>query len=164
MPGTISNQQALIYVMVMMSAVEGQITTDELQEIELLLRTTPAFKSFDRARLVTVVQECSDILQNEEGMTTVLGLVNNQLPARLKETAYALAVPSIEQCPDSCRHRAGFARRRLLAGAGVCRCSKVSPIISRCCAPSVRRAGVPLDSMARALRFAVEPARDLERA
>ena len=92
MPGTISNHQALIYVMVMMSAVEGHISTDELQEIELLIRTLPIFKSFDRSRLLTITQECSDILQNEEGMTTVLGLVNNQLPTKLKETAYALAV------------------------------------------------------------------------
>jgi tellurite resistance protein len=92
MPGTISNQQALIYVMVMMSAVEGRISTDELQEIELLIRRLPVFKSFDRARLLTITQECSDILQNDEGMTTVLGLVNNQLAPKLKETAYALAV------------------------------------------------------------------------
>ncbi|MDE2445522.1 MAG: tellurite resistance TerB family protein [Alphaproteobacteria bacterium] len=92
MPGTISNQQALIYVMVMMSAVEGRISTDELQEIELLIRRLPIFKNFDRARLLTITQECSDILQNEEGMTTVLGLVNNQLAPKLKETAYALAV------------------------------------------------------------------------
>ena len=36
MPGTISNQQALIYVMVMMSAVEGRMNTEELAEMELL--------------------------------------------------------------------------------------------------------------------------------
>ena len=92
MSGTISNQQALIYVMVMMSAVEGRIAPAELAEIELLIRTIPAFKSFDRTRLVTVVQECGDILEDSEGMTTVLGLVTNQLPTKLKETAYALAV------------------------------------------------------------------------
>ena len=47
---------------------------------------------FDRTRLITVVQECGDILDDTEGMNTVLGLVTNQLPAKLKETAYALAV------------------------------------------------------------------------
>ena len=92
MPGTISNHQALIYIMVMMSAVEGRIATEELAEMELLIRTLPIFKSFDRARLVTVVQECGDILDDKEGMNTVLGLVTNQLPVKLKETAYALAV------------------------------------------------------------------------
>ena len=92
MPGTISNEQALIYVMVMMSAVEGRINTEELSEIDLLLRRLPAFKSFDRARLVTIAHECGDILQEKEGMTTVLALVKSQLKPRLKETAYALAV------------------------------------------------------------------------
>jgi tellurite resistance protein len=92
MPGTISNQQALIYVMVMMSAVEGRMNTEELAEMDLLIRTLPAFKSFDRTRLVTIAHECGDILEVPEGMNTVLGLVTNQLPARLKETAYALAV------------------------------------------------------------------------
>ena len=92
MPGTISNEQALIYVMVMMSAVEGRINTEELSEIDLLLRRLPAFKSFDRARLVTIAHECGDILQEKEGMTTVLALVTSQLKPRLKETAYALAV------------------------------------------------------------------------
>jgi tellurite resistance protein len=92
MPGTISNQQALIYVMVMMSAVEGRIATEELAEIDLLVRTLPIFNSFDRTRIVTIAQECADILEDSEGMSTVLGLVTNQLPAKLKETAYALAV------------------------------------------------------------------------
>ena len=92
MSGTISNEQALIYVMVMMSAVEGRIKKEELGEIDLLVRTLPVFRSFDRSRLVTVAQECGDILQEEHGMQTVIGLVKNQLPARLRETAYALAV------------------------------------------------------------------------
>ncbi len=92
MPGTVSNQQALIYVMVMMSAVEGRMAKEEVAEMELLIRTLPIFKGFDRTRLITVVQECGDILDDKEGMNTVLGLVTSQLPAKLKETAYALAV------------------------------------------------------------------------
>lgn len=92
MSGTISTEQALIYVMVMMTGVEGKVKPQELSEMELLLRTLPIFKSFDRTRLATVVQECSDILQEKEGLQAVLGLVKDQLPARLRETAYALAV------------------------------------------------------------------------
>jgi tellurite resistance protein len=92
MSGTISNHQALIYIMVMMSAVEGRIATEELTEMELLIRTLPIFSNFDRTRLMTVVQECGDILDDKEGMNTVLGLATKQLPVKLKETAYALAV------------------------------------------------------------------------
>ena len=92
MSGTISNQQAFIYVMVMMSAVEGQISKPELQEIELLVRTLPAFTDFDRSRIVTVAQECGDMLEHKDGFKTVLDLVAGQLPPPLRETAYALAV------------------------------------------------------------------------
>jgi tellurite resistance protein len=92
MSGTISNEQALIYVMVMMSGVEGKLKKEELAEIDLIVRTVPAFKHFDRTRIVNVAQECGDILQEKEGMQTVIGLVNDQLPMRLRETAYAFAV------------------------------------------------------------------------
>ena len=92
MSGTISTEQALIYVMVMMSGVEGVIKAEELAEIELLVRTLPVFKGFDRSRLATVAQECGDMLQVKDGMATVIALVKDQLPARLRETAYALAV------------------------------------------------------------------------
>jgi tellurite resistance protein len=92
MSGTISNEQALVYVMVMMSGVEGRIKAEELAELELLVRTLPIFKNFDRSRLATIAQECGDMLQMTEGMKTVLELVKDQLPTRLRETAYALAV------------------------------------------------------------------------
>ncbi len=92
MSGTISNEQALIYVMVMMSGVEGKIKPEELAEIDILVRSLPVFKSFDRSRLATVAQEAGDMLQLKEGMTTVLELVSDQLPLRLRETAYAIAV------------------------------------------------------------------------
>jgi tellurite resistance protein len=92
MSGTISTEQALIYVMVMMTGVEGKIKPEELAELELLVRTLPVFKGFDRTRLPNVAQECGDILQEKEGLKTVLALVKNQLPDRLRETAYALAV------------------------------------------------------------------------
>jgi tellurite resistance protein len=92
MSGTISTEQALVYVMVMMSGVEGRIKAEELAELELLIRTLPVFQRFDPSRLATVVQECGDMLQEPEGLETVLGLVKDQLPVRLRETAYALAV------------------------------------------------------------------------
>ena len=73
MSGTISNEQALIYVMVMMSGVEGNIRPEELAEIDILVRTLPVFKNFDRSRLATVAQEAGDMLQVNDGMATVLG-------------------------------------------------------------------------------------------
>jgi tellurite resistance protein len=92
MSGTISNEQALIYVMVMMSGVEGRIKPEELAEIDVLVRSLPVFKTFDRSRLATVAQEAGDMLQVKDGMQTILQLVAEQLPPRLRQTAYALAV------------------------------------------------------------------------
>jgi len=92
MPGTISTEKALIYVMVTMSGVEGRINETELQEIRLVVSTLPIFRDFDEARLNAVAQECADMLQEPEGLQAVLGLVKDQLSPKLRETAYALAV------------------------------------------------------------------------
>ena len=92
MPGTISTEQALIYIMVTMSGVEGKINATELKEIGLVVKSLPIFKNFDSARLTTVAQECGEMLQEPEGLMAVLGLARDQLSPKLRETAYALAV------------------------------------------------------------------------
>jgi tellurite resistance protein len=92
MPGTISTEQALIYVMVTMSGVEGPINATELKEIGRVVKSLPIFKNFDTARLTTVAQECGEMLQEPEGLMAVLGLARDQLSPKLRETAYALAV------------------------------------------------------------------------
>ncbi len=92
MPGTISIEQALIYTMVTMSAVEGRINTSELSEIGHIVKHLPVFRKFDHARLTTVAQEVAEILQEPEGLNAMLGLVADALSPKLRETAYALAV------------------------------------------------------------------------
>jgi tellurite resistance protein len=92
MPGTISTEKALIYVMVTMSGVEGRINDTELQEIRLVVSTLPIFREFDATRLDAVAQECAEMLQEPEGLKAVLGLVKDQLSPKQRETAYALAV------------------------------------------------------------------------
>jgi tellurite resistance protein len=92
MPGTISTEQALIYVMVTMSGVEGPINAKELKEIGRVVKSLPIFRNFDTARLTTVAQECGEMLQEPEGLMAVLGLARDQLSPKLRETAYALAV------------------------------------------------------------------------
>lgn len=92
MSGTISEQAALIYVMVMMSAVDRRMSDAELARIGAITRTLPIFAGFDEERLVPTARECAAILDNDEGLETVLGLVAESLPHRLYETAYALGV------------------------------------------------------------------------
>ena len=64
----------------------------ELEAIGRRIRTLPVFRDFDPERLVPVSQECSQILQDDDGLNAVLGLVAVALPAHLRETAYALAL------------------------------------------------------------------------
>jgi tellurite resistance protein len=92
MSGTISTEQALIYTMVTMSGVEGPINRLELAEIGQLVKHLPIFRHFDEARLTTVAQEAGEILQESEGLTAILGLIQEALTPKLRETAYALAV------------------------------------------------------------------------
>lgn len=92
MPSTIDTHQALIYVMVTMSGVDGHIGNSELRRIGRIVKRLPVFDEFNLERLTPVAQECAAILQQEKGgLAAVLGLVKAALPAQLRDTAYALA-------------------------------------------------------------------------
>ena len=92
MSRTINHHSALVYVMVTMSAVDGKMKDQEIRRIGNIVRNLPVFNGFSEERLVPTAQECAAILNNEEGLATVLGLVEEALPVQLHETAYALAV------------------------------------------------------------------------
>lgn len=89
---TISHHAALIYVMVVVAASDGAMTDPELEAIGRRIRTLPVFRDFDPDRLVPVAQECGAILQDDDGLNAVLGLVEEALPDHLRETAYYLAL------------------------------------------------------------------------
>ena len=88
----ISPHAALIYIMVVVSAADGSMTNKELEAIGRRIRTLPVFRDFDQERLVQVSQECAQILQEDDGLDAVLGLVREALPEHLRETAYYLAL------------------------------------------------------------------------
>ena len=92
MSNAISAQHALIFTMVVMSGVEGKMGDQELKSIGRIVMQLPVFRDFDPEKLTYVAKECADILQDKEGFDAVLGLIAGALPARLRETAYALAV------------------------------------------------------------------------
>jgi len=89
---TISPEQALVYVMVTMTAVDGRMGDKEMMRVGRLVQALPVFKKFDPERLTHVAQECGDILQEEDGLDALLGLIAEAVTGRLRETAYALAV------------------------------------------------------------------------
>lgn len=89
---TISHHAALIYVMVVVAASDGVMSDRELEAIGRRAQTLPVFRDFDSERLVQVAQECGSILQEDDGLNAVLGLVREALPEHLRETAYYLAL------------------------------------------------------------------------
>jgi tellurite resistance protein len=89
---TLSPHAALIYVMVVVAASDGRMDERELKAIGDLARRLPAVKGFDPDRLMATVEDCSAILQENEGLEAVLGLVRGALSESLRETAYWLAL------------------------------------------------------------------------
>jgi tellurite resistance protein len=92
MSSSLSQHQALIYVMVMMSAVDRNMTDDEFARIGGLVRFLPAFKGFDENELIQIGRDCAAQLAAPEGLDVTLEMVREALPQRLYDAAYALAV------------------------------------------------------------------------
>ena len=88
----ITIHDALIYVMVMASAVDAQMPDSELARIGRLTRFLPVFSGFDTDRLIEISQDCANLLSGPEGLDIVLEIIKDALPHRLYDTAYALAV------------------------------------------------------------------------
>jgi hypothetical protein len=81
--------EALIYLMVITSAVDREMTDIELARIGNVLKTWPVFQDFDEWRLIRVAQECQERLQAKDGLQSILAEVSSVLPKRLHDTAYA---------------------------------------------------------------------------
>jgi tellurite resistance protein len=88
----ISVQEALIYMMVIVSASDNQMTDKELATIGDMIKMLPVFQDYDTNKIIPAAQRCGDILQEENGLFLVLELVGDVLPTKLYDTAYALAV------------------------------------------------------------------------
>ena len=84
--------QALIYVMVTMSAVDREVSDEELARIGYITSHLPVFRGFNTDTLVETAEECGAMLGQPGGLEELLRLVTASLPQKLYETAYALAV------------------------------------------------------------------------
>ena len=88
----ISHHSALVYVMVVVSASDGNMSESELRTIGDIVRTLPVFREFDHHRLLSVSRECAEILQEPDGLDAVLGLIREAIPESLRETTYWVAL------------------------------------------------------------------------
>ncbi|WEX09083.1 tellurite resistance TerB family protein [Chelativorans sp. AA-79] len=92
MSDTPSPQEALIYLMVVTSAADRDMTDAELGSIGRLVRTLPVFDGFDEEHIIQTAKKCQRLLQTENGPERVLDLVRDAIPSDLYDTAYAVAV------------------------------------------------------------------------
>lgn len=92
MTAGLSHYEALIYVMVTMSAVDADMTDDELSRIGTIVNDLPSFSGFNADDLIPIAQSCAEQLGADGGLNRVLDRVSGSLPLQLHETAYALAV------------------------------------------------------------------------
>ena len=86
----LSPQDALVAVMVAVSAVDQNMTDSELASISAIIDILPVFHNYDRDRTGTVANMVADLFEEEDGLDALLGLVEQALPDHLRETAYAL--------------------------------------------------------------------------
>jgi tellurite resistance protein len=87
----LDHHSALIYTMVLASAVDRGVTDAEMRMIGDIVTHLPIFAGYDSKQLPKTLSACSDLLQKENGLDLALKDIKAALPPRLRETAYALA-------------------------------------------------------------------------
>ncbi len=88
---TISAHAALVQLMVMVSASDREMSDSELKTMGGIVSYMPIFQGYDPDKLVNDAETCAEILGEDEGVETVLGLLKEALPKEYGDTAYAIA-------------------------------------------------------------------------
>ena len=88
---SLSPQDCLVAMMIAISASDENIQTAELVTIESIVDHLPVFAGYDPDRLKRISKVVFDLFGEEDGLDALFGLVRENLPERLFETAYALA-------------------------------------------------------------------------
>jgi tellurite resistance protein len=91
LPHALTPQDCLVAIMIAVTFSDEQIRTSELVAIERTVNHLPIFANYDVDRIRVMSQTVADLFAEEEGLDALFGLVRENLPDRLWETAYALA-------------------------------------------------------------------------
>jgi tellurite resistance protein len=121
----LDHHRALIYTMVIVSGAQARLGDAELSIIGDLVGDLPLFRDFDRDRLPELLDDCAALMNCENGLEETLRAIKTLLPAKLRETAYAIACNLVAsdgtasqeelQLLELLRHRLGL--DRLVAAA-----------------------------------------------
>ncbi len=90
-PHPLTPQDCLVAIMVAVSASDENMRTAELVEIQSAVNMLPVFAEYDIDRIKRMSQTVLDLFEQEDGLDALFGLIRDNLPERLFETAYALA-------------------------------------------------------------------------
>lgn len=88
----LSPEDCLIAVMVAVSASDENMRTSELVRIQTQVNHLPVFGTYDADRIEVISRMVLDLFEQEDGLDALFGLVRENLPEKLWETAYAMAV------------------------------------------------------------------------
>lgn len=92
MTATLTPQEAIIYLMVMTSASDGNMRDEEVRAIGRVVRTFPIFTAADEQGLVSTAGAAGRLMASEDGLHKVFDAAKAALPPHLRETAYAAMV------------------------------------------------------------------------
>ncbi len=110
--------EALIYLMVVTSAADRDMTDVELARIGDVVRTWPIFEDFEDRKLVKVAQDCQQLLHEDGGLGKVIALAQAAIPLHLHETALRRRLRGRGGGHGDAH---GGASRAATAAAGACR-------------------------------------------
>ena len=86
----LSPQDCLVAVMIAVSASDEDMRTAELVKIQNAVNHLPIFAGYDIDRMTKMAQTVFDLFAVEEGLDALFGLIRDNLPEHLNETASAL--------------------------------------------------------------------------
>jgi uncharacterized tellurite resistance protein B-like protein len=90
-PASMTPQDALVALMITVSFSDEAIRTAELVAIQRIVNHLPVFADYDVDRIRVVGQTVFDLMEVEDGLDALFGLIRDALPERMYETAYALS-------------------------------------------------------------------------
>ncbi len=92
-PVTLTPQEALIYTMVLASAVDTDMKDAELRTMSIIVQALPVFAGTDEGDLTRGVESCMQLISTgEHGVEEAVAVIRDSLPEGLRETAYAVAL------------------------------------------------------------------------
>ncbi len=120
----IDHHAALIYTMMLVAGADREMTDAEMHVVGDIVNHLPAFQGYDGKRLTLDLKECAALLGADQGLEETLKAIRKALPAKLRETAYAVACDvaaagnagqEVLRLLELLRHRLGI--ERLVAAA-----------------------------------------------